>query len=85
MDCGCMAIVCDEYLRTGGACPKNKEREGGEIMLLRQLFAVLQREDGQDLAEYGLVIALIAVIAIAALTTLGGSISTILASIAGAI
>ena len=53
--------------------------------MLRQLFAMLQREEGQDLAEYGLVIALIAVIAIAALTTLGGSISTILASIAGAI
>jgi len=53
--------------------------------MLRQLFAMLQREEGQDLAEYGLVIALIAVIAIAALTLLGGSISGILASIGAAI
>ena len=54
-------------------------------MLLRQLFAMLQREEGQDLAEYGLVIALIAIIAITGLTLLGGGISSILASIATAI
>ena len=53
--------------------------------MLHQLFALFQREEGQDLAEYGLVIALIAVVAIAALTLLGGNISTILGSIAGAI
>ena len=52
--------------------------------MLRQLFSWIQREEGQDLAEYGLVIALIAVVAIAALTLLGGNISTILGSIAGA-
>jgi len=53
--------------------------------MLRKLFAMFSREEGQDLAEYGLVIALIAVVAIAALTLLGGNISTILASLAGAI
>ena len=53
--------------------------------MLRRLSSILQREEGQDLAEYGLVIALIAVVAIAALTLLGGNISTILGSIAGAI
>jgi pilus assembly protein Flp/PilA len=53
--------------------------------MLRKLYARLQHEEGQDLAEYGLVIALIAVVAIAALTLLGGSLDTILASIAGAI
>ncbi|MBC8448502.1 MAG: Flp family type IVb pilin [Chloroflexi bacterium] len=55
------------------------------LMLLRQLSSMLRREEGQDLAEYGLVIALVAVVAIAAVTLLGGSISTILASIGGAI
>jgi len=45
----------------------------------------LAREEGQDLAEYGLIIALIAVVAIAGLTALGGSVSTILSSIAAAI
>ena len=49
------------------------------------MLQMLQREEGQDLAEYGLVIALIAVVAIVALGLLGGNISTILAQIAGAI
>ena len=53
--------------------------------MLRQLFAMLQREEGQDLAEYGLVIALIAMVALAALTLMGGNISTVLASVAGAL
>lgn len=53
--------------------------------MLRRLYALFSKEEGQDLAEYGLVIALIAVVAIAALTLMGGNISAILASIAGAI
>jgi len=53
--------------------------------MLRQLFAMLQREEGQDLAEYGLVIALIAVVAITALTLLGTNLTAILGSIATAI
>ena len=53
--------------------------------MLNHLMNRLKREEGQDLAEYGLVIALIAVVAIAALTLLGGNISTILSSLAGAI
>jgi pilus assembly protein Flp/PilA len=53
--------------------------------MLNHLMNWLKREEGQDLAEYGLVIALIAVVAIAALTLLGGNISTILSSLAGAI
>jgi pilus assembly protein Flp/PilA len=35
-------------------------------------------EDGQGLAEYALILALIAIVAIVALTFLGGQISTIL-------
>jgi len=53
--------------------------------MLRELFAMLSRQEGQDLAEYGLVIALIAIVAIAALTLLGGNISQVLSNIAGAI
>ncbi len=41
-----------------------------------------KREEGQSLAEYALILALIAVVAIAALTLLGGNISTILNQIA---
>ena len=49
------------------------------------LFALissrLHREEGQGLAEYALILALIAVIAIAALVFLGTKISSILSTI----
>jgi Flp pilus assembly pilin Flp len=52
--------------------------------MFRRLLNTLYREEGQDLVEYGLVIALIAVVAIAALTLMGCTLSTILVSIADA-
>lgn len=48
------------------------------LEILRQLW---RDEAGQGLAEYGLILALIAVVVIAALTALGGGISGILDSI----
>ena len=45
------------------------------MRMLVQLLQWLRREEGQGLAEYGLILALIAVVAIAALTTLGVAIS----------
>lgn len=45
------------------------------------LSATLHKEEGQGLAEYALILALIAVIAIAALVFLGTRISTILSQI----
>jgi pilus assembly protein Flp/PilA len=45
----------------------------------------LATEEGQDLAEYGLIIALIAIACIAALTALGGDIGSALSSIGGKI
>ncbi len=53
--------------------------------MIMNLLATLRRDEGQDLAEYGLVIALIAVVCVLALTALGGSISSTLNSIAGSI
>lgn len=44
-----------------------------------------QSDDGQGLAEYALILALIAIIAIAALIFLGGEISSILSTIGVAI
>jgi pilus assembly protein Flp/PilA len=38
---------------------------------------LLYREDGQDLVEYGLLVALIAIVAIAAVTSLGGTINSV--------
>lgn len=48
---------------------------------LMALVARFDREDGQALAEYGLLLALIAVVCIAALTALGLGISGALGSI----
>jgi pilus assembly protein Flp/PilA len=53
----------------------------------RKLVAkyVTRKEEGASLAEYGLLLALIAVICIAAITLLGTSISTMFNTIAGTI
>ncbi len=51
--------------------------------VLLRFVARFEREEGQALAEYGLILALIAVIAIATLTALGLAISGTLGSITG--
>ena len=51
---------------------------------LRKMVAVQARrndEEGQGLAEYGLILALIAVVCIIALTALGGQVNSTLESI----
>ncbi|WP_322796565.1 Flp family type IVb pilin [Tepidiforma sp.] len=42
-------------------------------------------EEGQGLAEYGLILALIAIVCIGALTLLGGNIANALNNVAGSI
>ncbi|HEY6097192.1 MAG TPA: Flp family type IVb pilin [Candidatus Deferrimicrobium sp.] len=49
--------------------------------MLKKLAAMMKDEKGQALAEYGLILALIAVAAVVALTALGGGISGTLGSI----
>jgi len=51
--------------------------------VIRAIMAHFGREDGQALAEYGLLLALIAVVCILALTALGLAISGTLGSITG--
>ena len=55
------------------------------MTLIQTWLASLRKEDGQGLAEYALILALIAIIAIAALIFLGTQISTILSTIGNAI
>jgi len=50
---------------------------------LLSIVSRFEREDGQALAEYGLLLALIAVVCIAALTLLGLAIAGTLDSITG--
>jgi pilus assembly protein Flp/PilA len=42
-------------------------------------------ESGQGMVEYGLILGLIAIVAIAALTATGGSVGTIFGKISGAV
>jgi pilus assembly protein Flp/PilA len=44
-----------------------------------------RKEEGATLAEYGLLLALIAVVCIAAITLLGGQLSTMFSSLAGTV
>lgn len=50
---------------------------------MKKLFALIRREEGQDLAEYALLISLIALVAIAGVTLLGNRIAAVFNQIAG--
>ena len=52
-------------------------------VLLRGIDKVRRSEDGQDLLEYGLLAALIAMIAIGAVTTVGNTIHTVFWQVIG--
>ena len=49
------------------------------------IFAFRNREDGQALVEYALILALVSVVAIGALTILGDNVTTVLSNVAGSI
>ena len=51
------------------------------IAMVNGLVAGSKREEGQGLAEYALILVLIAIVVIGALTALGGQIDTVLQSI----
>ena len=56
------------------------------MVQLHSFVASLRREEtGQGLAEYALILALIAIVAIVALLYLGGQISTILANVGSSV
>jgi pilus assembly protein Flp/PilA len=57
--------------------------KASEIVI--KLFVLYKDEEGQALAEYGLILGLIAVVAIAALTLLGAAITGQLGSVSGAL
>ena len=50
--------------------------------MLSMLWAWMSREEGQDLTEYALIIALIVIAAVVAVTLLGTNISTVLDKVA---
>jgi pilus assembly protein Flp/PilA len=52
------------------------------LNLYLRLRALLAQEEGQDLAEYALLLALIAIVAVAAITLLGTNVQAIFNNIA---
>jgi Flp pilus assembly pilin Flp len=46
--------------------------------VVAMIYRLVVRNDGQDLTEYGLLAALIAIVALAAITTVGQTIKTVL-------
>jgi Flp pilus assembly pilin Flp len=68
------------------AAPSSRTRTRREVKQVLKLFAWLQsRQEGQTMAEYGVVLAVITVAVIAALTLLSGNIEAALTRVAGAI
>ena len=53
--------------------------------LLARLNSLVRREEGQDLLEYALLVALIALIALGAVQMAGGAVNTIFTNIATAL
>jgi pilus assembly protein Flp/PilA len=56
-----------------------------QIYLLQLINRFRQDEEGASLAEYGLLLALIAVVCIAAVTVLGTKVSSVFSSIAASL
>ena len=53
--------------------------------MFKKFQSFLKKEEGQALAEYGLILALIAVVCVAALALMGTNINTTLTTIAGSL
>jgi pilus assembly protein Flp/PilA len=53
--------------------------------MFKHLIATLKDEKGQALSEYGLILALVAVVAIGAMTVLGTNVSGVLTTIGNAL
>ena len=55
------------------------------LMALHRVWARLSREDGQGLTEYALILALIALVAIVALSVLGNDVTSALSTVGNSI
>ena len=64
---------------------RNGEKQTSNLfpMLYVQVQKLMAREEGQDLVEYALLVALIALVSIASVTSLGTVVNSIFSVIAG--
>ena len=70
---------------TWSVCTPREEREGVNRVLtlsdLRDLLPLLRKEEGQTMAEYGVVLAVITIGAVAAFTALSGGVTKAISSV----
>ena len=62
-----------------------RAEEGVMVELINRLLALARGEEGQDLLEYALLVALIALVAVAAITLTGTNVNAIFVRIAAAL
>jgi len=55
------------------------------VALIARLHSIVRDQRGQGLAEYALLLALIAIVAIAALLVMGGAISSVLSDVGNSV
>lgn len=55
------------------------------VWMQTNLTTALRREEGQGLTEYALILVFVAIVAIAALTLLGGRITSVISKVANSI
>ena len=80
-------IVGDCHAHPAPAGAGDYQGEGGisPVSMFTALIASFRREEGQGLAEYALILALIAIVAIVALLFLGGQVSGILNTVGSSV
>ncbi len=69
---------------SSSAAPLRRPRKRREVKQVQKLFTALQsREEGQTMAEYGVVLAVITIAVFGALTLLSGNIVNAISRVAG--
>jgi Flp pilus assembly pilin Flp len=72
------------FVMSSSAAPQRRPRTRREVKQVQKLFTALQsREEGQTMAEYGVVLAVITIAVFGALTLLSGNIVNAISRVAG--
>jgi pilus assembly protein Flp/PilA len=81
-------LLCVAWLRNGRVTSSRKHttervktRRRAQMDFITRLRAFVRDDEGQDLIEYALLVALISLVAVAAITTAGSAVNNIFASI----
>lgn len=76
---------CCDMWRLTASHTRGTHKEGGMTRIVQFVGSLRRQEDGQDLLEYALLVALIALVAVGAVTAAGVKVDEIFDAIAAAI